>query len=324
MKIVRVAIAILLSLAVMFIARTNSRGRPELVQIESNSFVMSMTTVPKITEHKSGRVTCEINGILPEGASVVFRTNQPNSAEPSDWSNYESIVMSPSGDNGYFVDVVADVKGGRFYYYYEIIDSNEVVMAQFIDAEGKPWFLRYIGEVPIAVLGGHLIFILLTVFTVVMAAIYSLSLMRGGTTVKPAAFWTFSALVACFVGCYPFGIPMNWYAFGGLWEGIPFGTDATDNKTQLLFVYLIYATLATLGSLKYGKSERDFHSPKTSGIIGVGSFLVMLFIYFIPHSIQFSKLFTYSFCYAWTAILAGLIFYGYSQSNKSANLVTVK
>ena len=58
------------------------------------------------------------------------------------------------------------------------------------------------------------------------------------------------ATIAAFLGGYPVGFAMNWYAFGVLWEGVPFGTDATDNKTQLLFVYLLFLTLATLGSLR--------------------------------------------------------------------------
>jgi ABC-type Fe3+-siderophore transport system permease subunit len=101
---------------------------------------------------------------------------------------------------------------------------------------------------------------------------------------------------------------MNWYAFGGTWEGVPFGTDATDNKTQLLFVYLIFAMLATWGSFR--GSGRDLFAPKTLGVIGLGTFAVMLFTYLIPHSIQFEATFTYAFCYTWTAIVAALYLLG--------------
>jgi ABC-type Fe3+-siderophore transport system permease subunit len=116
--------------------------------------------------------------------------------------------------------------------------------------------------------------------------------------------------VFCFIGGYPLGMPMNYYAFDGLWEGVPFGTDATDNKTQLLFVYLLFASLATLGSFSRGRWGRDLFAPRTLGWIGLGSFGVMLFIYLIPHSIQFSARFTYAFCYTWIGVVAALYVLG--------------
>ena len=107
---------------------------------------------------------------------------------------------------------------------------------------------------------------------------------------------------------------MNYYAFNGSWEGVPFGTDATDNKTQLLFVYLLFATLATFGSFSKGRFGRDLFAPRTLGWIGLSTTAVMLFIYLIPHSIQFSPRFTYAFCYTWIAVVVALYLLGRLKS----------
>jgi ABC-type Fe3+-siderophore transport system permease subunit len=85
---------------------------------------------------------------------------------------------------------------------------------------------------------------------------------------------------------------------------VPFGHDATDNKTQLLFLYLLFATLAGAGSLSRGRWGRNLWSAKTLGWLGMASFAVMLFIYLIPHSIQFTPAFTYAFCYSWIGLIA--------------------
>ena len=109
---------------------------------------------------------------------------------------------------------------------------------------------------------------------------------------------------------------MNWYAFGGGWEGVPFGTDATDNKTQLMFVYLLYAWLAGLGSFFKGKKGRDFYSPKTYGLVGMGGLVVTFAIFAIPHSIQFSKALTYSVCYGFIGLVVLVYVIGYVRAGK--------
>jgi len=38
---------------------------------------------------------------------------------------------------------------------------------------------------------------------------------------------------------YPLGWAMNYYAFGTMWEGIPFA-GFTDNKTQIVLFYLVF------------------------------------------------------------------------------------
>jgi ABC-type Fe3+-siderophore transport system permease subunit len=158
-----------------------------------------------------------------------------------------------------------------------------------------------------------------TVFCVVMAFFHAVSLIRGGTNVRAMAKWYFWSVVFAFFGCYPFGMAMNWYAFGAVWEGVPFGTDATDNKTQLLFVYLLFAWLVTMGSFTKGRFGRDLFSPKTLGWIGAIGFAVVWFIYLVPHSIQFTAAFTYAFCYSWIGIILALYVAGLVQSREGGS-----
>ena len=182
--------------------------------------------------------------------------------------------------------------------------------------DGSPFMFRYIGAVPPAITVTHIVLIFATVFFIALGTIHAVGLIGGNTNVKPLAMYSFLAAVCAFLGGYPFGIPMNYYAFDGFWEGVPFGTDATDNKTQLLFVYLLFMTLATWGSLR-GKPRRDIFSRRVLGWYGVGSFAVMLFIYLIPHSIQFSPTLTYTFCYSWIGVVALIYFIGRVRTSRA-------
>ena len=156
-------------------------------------------------------------------------------------------------------------------------------------------------------------FIFATVFFVALAAVEGIGVIRGGD-VRPMSIYLFGAVFACFMGGYPLGIPMNYFAFNGGWEGVPFGTDATDNKTQLLLIYLLFAALTTLGSFSRGRFGRDLFAPITRGWIGLSTFAVMMFIYLIPHSIQFSAGFTEMFCYSWIAVVVILYVLGLTRS----------
>ena len=310
MNIIRVAVAIIITLMMLYVARTNSRGQTEFLAQTGGEYTFEINTVPKIDEYQSDRVTVGISGPL-EGKQVVFRTSQPRSLPADQMDDFDAVVMLPVADTSglYYTEVTAGEKNGRFYYYFEVQDSVGLVEATFKTADGSAFFLRYIGVVPAFVLLSHIFFIFTTVFTVAMATVHAFRVISSGEGLAPMAKYLFWAMVLCFIGCYPFGIPMNWYAFGGTWEGVPFGTDATDNKTQLLFVYLVFASLATWGSFRIGRG-RDLFTPMTLGVIGLGSFAVMLFIYLIPHSIQFEPTFTYGFCYTWIAIVAALYLLG--------------
>jgi len=306
-KVVRFIIAFVVTLAMLYIARTNSLGRPEHVSQQNNGFAFEFTTVAKIIEHESDTIAVHITGPSGTDFRVLFRTSQltRDTEEPSD--GFASIPMPPKPgvDNVYYRVVRAGPKGGRFYhYYFQVVDADGATLATFKHPNGSLFYLRYIGEVPSVILILHIVFTFATVFCVAMALIHGMNLVTGRGNLRTVILCLAWGTFFCFMGGYPFGIPMNYYAFNGSWEGVPFGTDATDNKTQLMFVFLLFATATGLGTLTKGRFGRDLFSPRTIGGIAIGSFLVMLFIYLIPHSIQFSRSLTYAFCYSWIGLLA--------------------
>ncbi len=304
MKISRIAIAFILTLVMLYVARTNSRGRPEHYSHRENGYVFDYWSVPKALEFTEASIPLTIKGNFDENIQPVFRRST-GGTDIGHLDKYESypMVACDSADDCFRTGVTAGEKNGRFYYYFEVTDTSGTVLASFTQPDGSPFMFRFIGAVPAAITIIHIALIFATVFFIALGTIHAFSLVGGGTDVKPLAKYSFLAALCAFLGGYPFGIPMNWYAFGGLWEGVPFGSDATDNKTQLLFVYLLFMTLATFGSLR-GRQAGDIFSPKASGWFGIGSFAVMLFIYLIPHSIQFSAGLTYAFCYSFIGIVA--------------------
>jgi hypothetical protein len=90
---------------------------------------------------------------------------------------------------------------------------------------------------------------------------------------KKYAIWT---LILLSIGGMILGPLVQYYAFGDLWTGIPFGWDLTDNKTLIALIFWILAVVMNR------KQERPFYTALAA--------VVLLMIYSIPHSLFGSQL----------------------------------
>jgi hypothetical protein len=311
MKIVKILVALVFTLILLYIARTNSEGRPKYYTFEENGYTFEMTTVPKAPELGIAHIPIKITG--PSDSNLVYRIRTSKFGQDADTELRQfgntPLTASDSIAGLYHVDLSTGAKGGKLYYYFEVRDKVGGYRAGFTMPDGKPFMLKYIGAVPAWIVITHILFIFATVFFVVLASIQAVQVIRTSQGIRPMAILLLLATIVTFIGCYPFGFPMNYYAFGTIWEGVPFGTDATDNKTQLIFLYLLMVTLLNAAALAKGKEESGLYSPRVRGWLGAGSFVLMLAIYLIPHSIQFSPELTKTVCWSFIGLLA-LVYVG--------------
>jgi hypothetical protein len=59
----------------------------------------------------------------------------------------------------------------------------------------------------------------------------------------------------------PLGFVLNRQRFGPLWEAFPFGTDITDNKTQLIIIFWIIIAALSWKSFACRRTGRDAIGP---------------------------------------------------------------
>jgi len=326
-KVLRVIAAVVLAALLLYIARTNSEGRPEFVSHTENGFTFEMTTVPKASEYSQVRIPIKITGNIEPNLRLLFRPSKYGQDETTELRRYQNVplLVEDSAAGLYYTEVSTGAKGQRLYYYFEIRDNTGGYRAGLKQADGTPFVLKYKGHVPTFILASHVALMTLTVFFLFMGFLHAMPLIRGSHNARPMALYFFLAALCTFFGGYPVGFAMNHYDFGTVWEGVPFGTDATDNKTQLLFAYLLFMILAGIGSLFKGRLGRDIYPPKALGWFGVGAFGLMLAIYLIPHSIQFTPGLTYTVCYSFIGLMALLYGVGWirtrlvrSRVNRSA------
>jgi hypothetical protein len=90
---------------------------------------------------------------------------------------------------------------------------------------------------------------------------------------KKYAVWT---LVLFIIGGMILGPIVQWYAFGDLWTGVPFGWDLTDNKTLIALIFWIIAVYMNR------KQEKPLYVALAA--------IILLLVYSIPHSVFGSEL----------------------------------
>lgn len=140
--------------------------------------------------------------------------------------------------------------------YYITVDGHDYLA-------DEPVVIRFRNDVPAIILVPHI----LLMFGAMLLAVYTFLLV---ITRKPYSRWLKITVATLFVGGFILGPLVQHAAFGPWWAGFPYGTDLTDNKTLLSFLFFA-AALATL-RWKYNKW------------VVCLAVLFMVVIFSIPHS----------------------------------------
>ena len=151
-------------------------------------------------------------------------------------------------------------------HYRRFPTSDEYTSVDFSLKNGEwqaPVVIRFRNDVPAGILIPHI----LLMFGAMLLAVYTFLLVVTG---KDYAKWLKLTVGIMFVGGFIFGPLVQHAAFGPWWTGFPYGTDLTDNKTLLSFLFFL-AALATL-KWKYNKW------------VVCAAVVFMVLIFSIPHS----------------------------------------
>lgn len=144
---------------------------------------------------------------------------------------------------------------GKLQYYITVDGKNYPA--------DEPVVIRFRNDVPAGILIPHI----LLMFGAMLFAVYTLLLVL---TRREYGKWLKITVGTLFVGGFIFGPLVQHAAFGPWWTGFPYGTDLTDNKTLISFLFFAVA-LATL-KWKFNK-----------WLIAL-AVLVMIAVFTIPHS----------------------------------------
>ena len=154
------------------------------------------------------------------------------------------------------------VRAGK-YEFFVFVDDGQGEAVSITGSD--PIYARYKADVPRIPLMVHI----LVVFASMTLALRTILEAAVGGSFKKLLWWTIGSLL---LGAFILGPVVQWYAFGVLWAGIPFGYDWTDNKVLLELAFWLLAAFLNRG---------DRRNRKVVYLAG----LVTLIVYFIPHSV---------------------------------------
>jgi hypothetical protein len=175
-------------------------------------------------------------------------------------------IFRMTEEKGFFAEVPKQPAAGKLQYYIEITDSKG---SQSLFRE-NPVVIRFKGGVPGFILLPHILFMFTAMLFSTLAGLMSAI---KYPLYKKYALWTLILLIA---GGMILGPLVQYYAFGDLWTGIPFGWDLTDNKTLIALIFWILAVVM----------NRKQDKP----VFTVLAAVVLLLVYSIPHSLFGSEL----------------------------------
>lgn len=313
MKLYRYAGALILTILMLFIARNLSMVKPIDLKRSVEGLTIEHTTVPKIVEGKPDQIAVKISNV--EGKKIiVYLLIASEKNEDQAKCTVADMKLDQSGFYSAPIPILS--KGKDIFYYINIKDADGREIVQIPSRETGPVKLKYEGEVPPYIIFVHIFLMFIGIYFASLALFDAFTVgAKGSEPVRMAKNLRW-ATVAVFIGGYLFGWAMNYFAFGVFWEGIPFGWDFTDNKTQIVLLYLIFLNLSMLGAIYNNRFGKNNFSDKALGWLTIIGYLLVAAIYIIPHSIQFSIPTTALFSYGLTAIIVGLYTFGLTRKQK--------
>ncbi len=154
---------------------------------------------------------------------------------------------------------------GKIMYQIILRSENEEVKLT-----ENPIVIRFRGDVPAWAMIPHILLMFAAMLLSTRAGLAAIFREKTFTL----TLWTLITLVA---GGLIFGPIVQKFAFGDWWTGWPMGTDLTDNKTAIAFLFWAWAMVKVF--------KNKYHR----GWVFVAA-IILLLVYMIPHSLMGSEI----------------------------------
>lgn len=238
-------LAVVITLALSVYQRMTGPTYPKRITVELNGESYKIKLPRSGVQHDE---TVTLKGIPSDVKSQIHYRRYPT---PNDYTTDDFVWK----DSVWQVVLPVQPVAGKLQYYITIGDKDYLA--------DEPIIIRFRNDVPAIILIPHI----LLMFAAMLFAVYTFLLV---VTCKEYSRWLKITVGTLFVGGFILGPLVQHAAFGPWWAGFPYGTDLTDNKTLISFLFFMIA-LATL-RWKYNKW------------VVCLAVVVMIAIFSIPHS----------------------------------------
>jgi hypothetical protein len=283
MKFWRILIAFIFTLVLLVFARKTTTVQSVHKTVEKSGILIDHNTVPK--KVGEGDAVIPVKVIGANEVKLFYRIGE---------EELQAVDMGlKEGENDVFVaSIPYHKKGTQAWYYIEaqkqIGDAKLTVSLPDKNSPNyKPILLKFEGDVPPYIIVSHVFCNFAGIFFSVLAIFSTVDLMRGKSTLKKSVIFSLFTFIFLFTGFLLVGSALNYFAFGVMWEAFPFGSDITDNKSQIILFFWVVTLFLVKGTILGKNPSQNLVSEKTYSFMVIISFVVTVVMYLIPHSISF-------------------------------------
>ena len=192
-----------------------------------------------------------------------------------DWKSTEMVSKKDDNDGKLkiFAYIPHQPAAGKVMYKVELsnIKSRMVDSENYISLTDDPIIIRYKGAVPPYILIPHIFFMFFAMMFSTRTGIEGIS--RRSFNLS---FLTGTTMTLLFLGGLFLGPIVQKYAFDAYWTGFPWGTDLTDNKTIIGFLFWVLA----FWKVRKDKINNTNYAWKWVLLAAI----ILMAVYLIPHS----------------------------------------
>ncbi|MGB2768484.1 MAG: hypothetical protein WBC88_02020 [Candidatus Zixiibacteriota bacterium] len=282
MKFWKIGLAFLCTVLLLIATRKTTAVRSVHEMVQQHGILIEHNTVPKQVGDEVPVISAKV-----EGASevrLVYKIGKDG--------EYQSVKMSPKPgeENAYAATIPHHPKSTKAWYFLEAATVREgslvkVTLPERDSGQVRPIRLKFRGEVPLYIIIPHIVSIFAAIFFATLTLFSAIELKKGKTTLKKSVKLCAVTLLFLFIGFFPFGWAMNYFAFGVLWEAFPFGRDVTDNKSQIMFLFWLFTLFMVKGTLWGRGEDKNLVSHGGYSRLVLVSFIATILILAIPHSL---------------------------------------
>lgn len=260
-KLILWVLAFVITLSAAVYQRMTGPTYPKRYNVTVNGTTHELKLTRSLSLDQKSEVRLNINDPSVK-AKLFFKRFKSN----EEYQATDFIYRDDPKHGVFFAEVPQQPSAGKLEYYIEITDSKGTQTY----LKETPVVIRFKGGVPAFILIPHILVMFLAMLFSTLAGLMAVIKFP---LYKKYALWTLILMIA---GGMILGPIVQYYAFGDLWTGVPFGWDLTDNKTLIGLLFWILAVVMNR------KSEKPIYT--------ILAAVMLLVVFSIPHSLFGSEL----------------------------------
>ncbi len=272
----RLLSGILITLVIFVVARRVSRNRSSEVEWTMEDVTLAHRSVYEQMVPGRPEIVLRVSPPVELDAAVIYRFAGREA--------FDTVGMTEVSSGVWSARLPSAEKGDRVEYGFRVARAGSPPGGA-VAASPVLHLLKYKGEVSTTVLVLHILCMFAAFFFIVQALIGAGAMLVKGEEREFTVAQTRWVLLFAFLGGVPLGFVLNHQRFGTLWEAFPFGTDVTDNKTQVIIIIWILVAAMSWKSFMCRRTGRDAAGHATFAAAVIAASILSLVLYLVPHSL---------------------------------------